>query len=350
MQGGEQPGGKVIEPPKADATARARAADYAQLYSRWREGPDARRELMKNIINAQLAREGIPPADIKFGAKSRGSAEFSPGDWKMALSAASMDEAHISIEHFSILVENAVHETQHAVTNFRGLRMALALDRFNPATVVPGLIVDAAREANARKHPNRELDPRTRREALEIYRVSMDPRRATGEAVPEGGVDRSAVMARHGDSVIDLAEAKTAHLEKQKELAADPADPILQRELRVAKANLDDAEAAFIKAHNAYMALPEETVSWRAGTNVKVAMAERLALETNFANAMARANVHAAEQGRLAKAGDAEGATAALARRNDELQLANAIQKKIDGLTPAEPRTVGGRVMRRESR
>jgi len=35
-----------------------------------------------------------------------------------------MDEAHISIEHFSILVENAVHERQHAVTNFRGLRMA----------------------------------------------------------------------------------------------------------------------------------------------------------------------------------------------------------------------------------
>ena len=348
VQGGKQPGGKVVEPPKADATARARAADYAQLYSRWGEGPDARRELMKNIINAQLAREGIPPADIKFGAKSRGSAEFSPGDWKMALSAASMDEAHISIEHFSILVENAVHETQHAVTNFRGLRMALALERFNPATVVPGLIVDAARAANARQHPNRELDPQTRREALEIYRVSMDPRRATGEAVPEGGVDRSAVTARHDESVIDLAEAKTAHLKKQEELAADPADPILQRELRVAKANLDDAKAAFIKAHNAYMALPEETVSWRAGTNVKVAMAERLALEMDYANAMERANVHAAEQGRLAKAGDADGATAALARRNDELQLADAIQKKIDGLTPAEARKVGGRVMRRE--
>ena len=169
MEGGKQPGGKVVEPPKADATARPRAADYAQLYSRWGEGPDARRELMKNIINAQLAREGIPPADIKFGAKSRGSAEFSPGDWKMALSAASMDEAHISIEHFSILVENAVHETQHAVTNFRGLRMALAVERFNPATVVPDLIVDAARAANARQHPNEEANPRTRREALEYY-------------------------------------------------------------------------------------------------------------------------------------------------------------------------------------
>src|SRR5262245_2427844 len=41
------------------------------------------------------------------------------------------------------------------------------------------------------------------------------------------------------------------------------------------------------------MALPEETVSWRAGTNVKVAMAERLALEMDYANAMERANVHA---------------------------------------------------------
>ena len=134
-------------------------------------------------------------ADIKFGAKSRGSAEFSPGDWKMALSAASMDQAHISIEHFSILVENAVHETQHAVTNFRGLRMALALERFNPATVVPEIIVDAARAANAQQHPNRELDPQTRREALEIYRVSMDPTRATGEAV-----------LHHGDSIAAMAE------------------------------------------------------------------------------------------------------------------------------------------------
>ena len=35
---------------------------------------------MKNIITRSSAREGIPPADIKFGA-SRGAAEFSPGDW-----------------------------------------------------------------------------------------------------------------------------------------------------------------------------------------------------------------------------------------------------------------------------
>src|SRR4029079_17493701 len=120
------------------------------------------------------------------------------------------------------------------------------------------------------------------------------------------------------ESVIDLAEAKTAHLEKQKELAADPADPILQRELRVTKANLNDAEAAFIKAHNAYMALPEETVSWRAGSNVKVAMAERLALEMDYANAMERANVHAAEQGRLTKAGDGAGGTAAARGRTHD--------------------------------
>ena len=104
-------------------------------------------------------------------------------------------------------------------------------------------------------------------------------------------------------------------MKKQEELAADPADPILQRELRVAKANLDEALRRRSSAHNAYMELPEETVSWRAGTNVKVAMAERLALEMDYANAMERANVHAAEQGRLAKAGDADGARAALARK-----------------------------------
>jgi hypothetical protein len=122
MQGGTQPSGLEAPAAQPDARARARAADYTPAYVGWTKlGPDGRRERIEAIINAQLAREGIPPVEVVFGGKAPGSAAFAADMWAMALSKQSVEAEHISAEEFATLVNNAVHETQHTVTTFRGI-------------------------------------------------------------------------------------------------------------------------------------------------------------------------------------------------------------------------------------
>lgn len=67
MQGGRQPSGTEVPIAQPDARARARAADYVSVYLRWDQlGPEGRREEIRNVVNAQLAREGIPPVRVAF--------------------------------------------------------------------------------------------------------------------------------------------------------------------------------------------------------------------------------------------------------------------------------------------
>jgi hypothetical protein len=87
MQGGRQPGGTEVPMAQPDARARARAADYVSVYLRWEQlGPEGRREEIRNIINAQLAREGIPPVRVTFTGREVGAAVFTAATWTMALS------------------------------------------------------------------------------------------------------------------------------------------------------------------------------------------------------------------------------------------------------------------------
>ena len=68
----------------------------------------------------------------------------------MALSQESVDAAHLSPQDFATLVDNAVHETQHSVTTFRGVRVALERERFDERSLVRDDIVEHARAASRR--------------------------------------------------------------------------------------------------------------------------------------------------------------------------------------------------------
>ncbi len=332
MQGGTQPGGTTVAAPQPDARARARAADYMSAYTGWKAlGPDGRRERIRSIINAQLAREGIPPVTVIFGDKAPGHAVFTAGMWTMALSEKSVDALQISATDFATLVDNAVHETQHVVTTFRGLRVAMAAkadknEPFNDKVYIPDRIVEQASAANQRRHPNKELDPHAYDEALEIYQISIEPERTAGRKVPPGGVDREAVLDRKEKANKALSDRKSEYDVALAEAGRHQNDPAWAATVAAARAAHQQAQREAVAAHNAYLALPEETYSWRAGSAVKSAVGERIALQERLDQARARAfaGSQAAEQ------------------------EAAQLRAQIEALTSREAKLVGGRREMRE--
>ena len=58
---------------RPDARAHARAAEFAPMYGQWVQlGPAGRKARIESLVNAHLAREGIPPVKVKFGEKAPG--------------------------------------------------------------------------------------------------------------------------------------------------------------------------------------------------------------------------------------------------------------------------------------
>lgn len=349
VQGGDQGTGAISAGTTPDPRARARAADYAPIYRDWDKlGPDGRKARIENIINAQLAREGIPPVRAVFAGKEAGHAEFVPDLWAMALSKKSVEGARLSIEEFADLVDSAVHETQHAVTTFRGVRVALATEQYNPNALVNADVVAAARAANDRRLPEQELDAHAIGEALEIYQIQVDPDRANVEVVPQGAVSRRAVLDEKEDAKLVYKQAREAYAKDQQDLKDNPHDAAIARRAAASEAVVVEAAERWRKAHNAYMGLPEEGYSWRAGSAVKAATTERLALEADLENTQRRAEDAAKDERRWRKVGGVVKAAEAKRRHREERELANQISRRLSALTATAPRTVGNQKVLRD--
>lgn len=331
---------------RPDARARARAADFTPMFARWTELKAAgRKAQIENLINAHLAREGIPPVKVEFGAKAPGNAEFAAHEWTIRLSAEAANGDHITAEAFATLIDNAVHETQHTVTTFRGVRIALSTDGYHPQAHIPGKIVGEAIAANDRRPPNKEFDETTRGEALEIYQVQVEPR--VEGPMPEGTLDRDAVYARMAAAKDARAGAQALHDYNVGELTKDPSNPDAQRYEVESRAGLQKAENEMIAAHNAYVALPEETFSHRTGGAAKNAVLERLALDSRRNDARREAAAAAANHQYRRRRGDVKGAAEAMKRSQAADRRARDTQTELDGLVSTEPALVGGNVDRR---
>jgi hypothetical protein len=349
VQGGQLPGGGRSPGTTADPRARARAADYASVYSGWAAlGPEGRRDRIVKIVNAQLAREGIPPVRVVFGSKEPGSAEFAADMWTMALSRRSIDADHISIEDFATLADNAVHETQHTVTTFRGVRVALSDGQLNRGVYIPDPVVREAEAANSRRDIKLELDEHAIGEAREIYELSVEPVRAQGRNVPAGGINRDAIIGTRKETRDAYDAAKALHAFNEEELKKNPTDPELQRNEAESRAAMQQAWGPMTAAHNAYIALPEETFSWRQGSAVGTAVREQLTLEADLANARRRASEADAERLRRLKAGDIKGATDAMRTTREAKELAAQIEARVADLTRSDAGPTGARSEREQ--
>ena len=328
---------------RPDSRARARAADYTPLYFEWTKPGTDRRARIESIINAHLAREGIPPVRVVFGGSTAGRAQFAADMWTLALSRAVINANTINERDFAALVDNAVHETQHVVTTFRGIRVALARNTFNNKAYIHEGIVDQARAANQRRHPNKELDKNARKEAYEIYQVSVEPDRARGMKVPAGGVNREAVLARK--EAADRARSEAAAILEvvREEAARHPNNRAWANDVVKAQADLKTADRELTAAHNAYISLPEETFSWRGGSAARAAVLERIAVQERLHTKWREATAAAAEHLARLKQGDLSGAAAA-SRRSREAQVeAAAARRQLAALTNTEPQMVAGR-------
>jgi hypothetical protein len=338
---------------RPDARARARAAEFAPTFAEWGAlGTPGRKARIESLINAHLAREGIPPVKVKWGDKAPGAAEFAFHEWSITLSEKAISADRISVEEFATLVENAVHEGRHAVTTFRGMRVALAENNYNPNAPIPGKILAHAIEANRRKSPSAELSAEALGEAREIYEVgfAQDQRRAT--LGTEGVVDREAVYDRKKAATDQLADAKALHefnVDQVRRLEA--AGKSGSAEHAEAQRNAADSYQAWLRAyrehvaaHNEYVALPEETESWRMGSSVKAAVLERLALQSRLTDLRQQQKRATVEQRRRRQAGDRKGAAEALAKSREAQSEIRKTQAEIDALVSKEPKLVGGRI------
>jgi hypothetical protein len=347
IKGGQQPSGTTVPAPQPDARARARAADYLPVYTGWTTlGPDGRREQITSIINAQLARAGIPPVTVAFGARPPGSAVFAGDRWAMAVSARTVDAGQISADEFATLVDNAVHETQHVVTQFRAARVAMARNVYDERTTLPERVVAEARAANQRADPRTELGTPGYREALEIYEKSMRPPGAAGG--PDPGQAREAVLTRRDAAKAALADARVALAYTIEEANNHPGDPDWQRQLADSRRRAQLAANESVAAHNAYVALPEEIPSWRAGATARAAVLERIALLSQLNDARAQSATAYDEHRTLRGQGDLAGARKALLRSNQAREQAAATQARLDALTTTQAREVGSRRLTHE--
>ena len=326
-----------------DARARAAAADFTPLFAEWAGlAPPERQARVEAAINGRLVAEGIPPITVEVGAKAPGSAAFRFQEWRIHMSEETFAARTISEEDFAQLVDNAVHEGRHALHHFRGLRAALAEGRYDPSVTIPETIVDAARTANKRRPPLRDMSPEAYHEALEVYEITHEAGRRRAELGTEAVVDRRAVLDRKDSAkaVRDFLRDEIARLRKEGKESSD--------EFAEAQKNLHDAELEFQAAHNDYVALPQETDAWRAGSAARAAVLERLKIQDRLTKALDAKAAAAAEQRAANERGDHEAADAALGKYRAAVGDARAAQAELDGLTSKSPKLVGGRLTTHE--
>jgi hypothetical protein len=335
---------------KPDARARARAAEFAPVYAQWGTlKPAGRQARIRDLINAHLAREGIPPVKVEFGAKPPGHAEFAPNQWTIRLSAEAVNAEHITPVDFATLVDNAVHETRHTVTTFRGIRVALATGLYNPAAGVHGKAVAQAIAANRRRPANQDLSEPAFKEALEIYQIQIEPQAPRGEEAAKQGVpDREAVYQTKDKATQLLADAKALYEFNVDELRRDPTNAELQRNVRESFADYQNKAQDQIRAHNEYVALPEEIDTHRIGASVKQAVLEHLALQSRLGDARRAKSEASAAQRAARRKGDAKGAADALERARLADADVRRTQADIAALTSKEPKLVEGRLVKHE--
>ena len=255
-----------------DARARRQAERFAPLYAEWRgRQPAERRARIETLINEYLAREGVHPITVELAALEPGNARFGFQEWSIRLSQEAIEVGRITPEDFAILVDNAVHEARHAVQHFRGIRAGLHRGDFNYDAPIRAEIIIAAKEANARRRPDREMSEEAYGEALEIYEVTHEHERRRQE-LGEDALDREAVLDRK-----DEAKAIRDVLRQERDRTPEGTP-----EREAADRALQNAELIYQEAHNAYTALPQESEAWRYGSAVRVAVREHLALRSRL--------------------------------------------------------------------
>ena len=328
---------------RADARARARAAEFAPLFFEWRDlHPAQRQARIDQLLNAHLAREGAPRINVELTDKRPGSASFRFQDWQIYMSKEQLNAKQMTPDQFAELVDNATHEARHALHHFRALRIALREGRHNPDAKIPQVIVAQARDANRRRDPRQEMSAEAYGEAKEIYEITHLAKQREAKLGPEGVLNRENVLDRKDftSEVVQRAAKKLNDLEAQGKKGTD--------EYRAA---LDDHRLALReaqKAHDDYVGLPQETDAWRYGSAVRKATAERLGVMLRVNGAKIARDQAAAVVRDARRSGDQTAVRAATADYLAADNRVRAAQAQLEGMVSKAPKEVGGRMVTHE--
>jgi hypothetical protein len=272
---------------RPDARARGLAREFTQLFTEWPDLlPAERQARLEAIANRTLRKAGAHPVTVELGDLPPDvGADFNFENWEITLSRQAVENGTLSAELFAALSDDVAHEARHALHHFRGIRAALAEGEFDYNAPVKAAAIQAAQEAN-RTRPKEMLKPEGPRfegdtglvpafdEGLQVYRQTHGHEPGQAEhrrrVIEEKNLARARVRAATKD-VTDARALATRRLGSPERAAADPA-------VRAAEARLLEAQAEDRRAHNAYVALPQETDAWRYGSNVRVAVREQLGL------------------------------------------------------------------------
>ena len=241
---------------------------------------------------------------VTFTGREVGAAVFTAAMWTMALSPESVDAAHPSPQDFATLVDNAVHETQHTVTTFRGVRVAIDRTKSDKNAYVPDSIVQEAEAANGVDRPLEGWTStlRTRRSRSTSWPVASPARRSKDDSCPDspprGAGPPGSGSSRARGRPIGTAPRRWTRPRKP------PHDANAQRKVQETATAYERAQQAYIPAHNAYMSLPEGDVlvaEWRPGEELR--SSSRIALEEQLSAARTRALTLAADRRARQRAG-----------------------------------------------
>lgn len=279
--------GRLIEQTaRPDARARRRAAEFAALDREWAAlRPVGRLARIREILNAHLVGLGVPEVRMRYATDvAPGNARFDFENWTVTLSRETIHSAELSPDQFARLVSNAVHEGRHALHHFRGMRAALYEGRFDPALKVPDRVKEAVRVANANATVGTELDRAFRRGDPD---AGTEPSPAYGEGLSVYDQTHGEGKQRRRAVIRERNEARRAVEE-----AAARLDAATDRAARAqARAELRAARLRYRRAHNEYVALPQEIDAWRYGKATQAAVAERVRVERGLRKMQPRADV-----------------------------------------------------------
>lgn len=157
--------------------ARRLAGDFMPLHAEWASlTPMERLQRMRDIVNRDLAREGVPPVDARFEPGSHW-AHFRETLWEISMPRELFMKDHVSPADFAKACALMAHEARHAFQEFEALRTVTNAKEVE-GHVIPDRVLEAVQKAGV-------LDPATLRhgEAREWFESVHGTGRAHREAV-----------------------------------------------------------------------------------------------------------------------------------------------------------------------
>jgi hypothetical protein len=224
--------------------SKAMQKDWPQL------SPADRAQRMKDLIDAQAAKNGFPPPELKtVPLPPRKEGRFIPGDWKIEINRALVNKPSLSNDDTAKIGEVLYHETRHAEQRFLVARRQAD----------EGLDVETmARSLGLKKNimAVAQHDPLT---ASDLRRSCADKLHASQYGVDRGALDKAYAELSNANTVLEGAKDADANAPTWMTLAA---------RLK--------AEAARETAWEAYARLPGEADALDAGGRVADAINPRL--------------------------------------------------------------------------